>query len=187
MNNNFKLIILVVFIVTVILGLVSSIHVPYLRSNLITFVSYGVILPISIIPLFVVSRGFLNPKVRRSKFLFSALKLKATFSLIGAIFMITFSLYVMAWPTYWFASQKVKHEFSIVGVDTRGSKGYIYELRITDRKHHDAYDIPISKTLYLHYLNQCHGAKIPITVQSWWAGSVIHRQDVQNAFQAYCL
>ncbi len=188
MKDNLILSMILVSIISLGFGLISFIHVPYIRSNLVESVAYYVILPISTVPLLVVVLKYVNKRVLKSKFLLSELKAKLMLSFILPLFMTWFSLYSMAWPTYWFASNETINEITIIGADSRNSKGgYSFHFLLSQRNERGVYDILISEALYQTYISQCVGSKVPIKSKSWWAGSIVKEQSIQRSIKTYCV
>ncbi len=158
--------------------LISFTFVPYIESTFIEGVTYFFIVPVEVVVFIVLLNNF-----RKGKLI--GLLLLVYFLFV--MFFTWLSLNVMAWPTYWFASNNEVLYVAGIGSDVNkvGTKSYqLFVLKIDDDT---LYSIPITSNLYYMFNEKCQFNGFPVNSNGWWAGNVILENHLIQAISKYCI
>ncbi|MGF1788067.1 hypothetical protein L4D00_19915, partial [Photobacterium swingsii] len=126
-------------------------------------------------------------KLSKPKYIYYDFKDKLVCSFVFSLVVTWFSLFFMAWPTYWFANEKVIDDFKIIGGDLRNSRGgYSYELLVIKKEDNSRHEISVSEEVYDLYLTECKYLEIFVDSSSWWAGSVLKEDRIIQSINESC-
>ena len=149
---------------------------PYIESELIEGIVYFFIIPTESIFFVFFIYKFLQKKIW-GVFLVAYLLFAALFSY--------FSLKIMGWPTYWFASNNETLYVEGAGIFTKkGIKEYNLYLVKSDGD--SLYTIEISKKIYDTLIKKCKSKHFPIISKVWWAGNAIPEKRLTQAIAKSC-
>ncbi|WP_411991142.1 hypothetical protein [Agarivorans sp. DSG3-1] len=162
----------------VIFSLISFIHVPYIQSELIENIAYYVVLPITLVPILI-----LFAKEQEEELF----KVALVGLLLASAFITWFSLYAMAWPTFWWASIE-SNNLAIIGSNVSNSKGgYNYDLHLSKYGNDKKHVISTTEDIYNIYKERCDNFNmVPVQSKEWWAGSVVTDETIKKAIFNYC-
>ena len=150
--------------------------VPYIESPLIEGFTYFFIIPIEI-AIFI----FLVNRVLKKK-LWSLFLIPYV---LATLWVTWFSLHMMAWPTYWFASN---HDVLVVdGVRHYGSRSGHHEMYFLKSNDETRYSVIITQKTYDYFLNSCKYTGFPVVSNSWWAGDVVFEEQIEQSILDFCI